>query len=132
MINRFDGTKYRFLSNFYLAEVEYEGLKYPSTEHAYQAAKTLNKQMRVLFTDKTLTPGRAKGVGKKLDLRSDWESVKIGVMETLVREKFTKHPKLLQRLLETGDELLVEGNTWGDKFWGQVNGEGENWLGKTL
>ena len=33
---------YRFLSNFFPAEVIYEDIKYSTAEHAYQAAKTLD------------------------------------------------------------------------------------------
>jgi hypothetical protein len=33
-------NEYRFLSNFYPAEVSFEGLVFPTVEHAYVAAKT--------------------------------------------------------------------------------------------
>src|SRR6185369_8674281 len=36
----------RFLSNFFPAEVIYEGITYPTAEHAYQAAKTLDPEQR--------------------------------------------------------------------------------------
>ena len=49
MINEFQGD-YRFLSNFHPAEVEMDGIKYPSVEHAYQAAKSLDKDERILGT----------------------------------------------------------------------------------
>ena len=39
MINDFRG-EYRWLSNFHLVDVEWQGHIFPSTEHAYQAAKT--------------------------------------------------------------------------------------------
>jgi predicted NAD-dependent protein-ADP-ribosyltransferase YbiA (DUF1768 family) len=53
-------------------------------------------------------------------------------MEGLVRQKFSKDPVLRQRLLDTGDQDLVEGNTWGDTFWGVCRGQGSNWLGRIL
>ena len=46
--------------------------------------------------------------------------------------KFIQNPRLAKWLIETGDEILVEGNTWNDKFWGVCNGEGANNLGKIL
>ena len=46
--------------------------------------------------------------------------------------KFTQNEELKSRLLATGTHLLEEGNTWGDKIWGTVDGEGENHLGKIL
>lgn len=129
-IDSFTG-KYRFLSNFYPCYVDFEGASYPSIEHAYQAAKTKVEELRLIFMEPIMTAHEAKKAGKRLILRDDWENVKIDVMRTLLKEKF-KQPKFKNMLLETKDENLVEGNWWGDKFWGICNGEGENWLGKLL
>lgn len=130
MIDSFSG-KYRFLSNFWPCDIEYEGIKYPSTEHAFQAAKTLDVRTRQLMS-KLPTPGKAKRYGKHIELRNDWEQVKIGVMREILQQKFSRHEDLEKLLLETGDQELVEGNTWGDKFWGVCDGEGQNHLGKLL
>ena len=65
--------------------------------------------------------------------REGWDSEKVAVMMSVVREKFRQHPDLAAMLLATGNELLVERNSWGDRFWGtDVDGEGENMLGKIL
>lgn len=130
MIDDFSG-KNHFLSNFFMAEVVYEGMTYPSSEHAYQAAKTLDNQERERISQ-LLTPALAKKAGKHVDLRADWEQVKIPIMTEIVRDKFVRHPELKQRLLDTGDALLVEGNWWHDTFWGVCNGRGRNYLGKIL
>jgi len=119
----------RFLSNFWPCVVKIEGIEYPSVEHAYQAAKTLNVAEREEIA--LLTAGQAKRRGYRVLLRDDWESIKLGVMEDLVRQKFIDRV-LREKLLATGDEELIEGNDWGDKFWGVCDGEGENWLGKIL
>ena len=79
-----------------------------------------------------LTSADAKSEGRQLPLRADWETAKFVVMEEVVRDKFTRNAELRQKLLDTGDAYLEEGNTWGDKIWGTVNGEGENRLGKIL
>lgn len=65
-------------------------------------------------------------------MRPDWEEVKYDVMYEIVKAKFIQNPDLKEKLLSTGDEYLVEGNHWGDRTWGQVNGVGKNWLGKIL
>lgn len=122
--------EYRFLSNFHLAPVEMDGVLYPSTEHAYQAAKTLDLELRKEVVD--MTCGSAKRWGQQIKLRPDWEQVKISVMETLVRQKFTRHTDLRDRLLATGDQELIEGNTWNDTFWGVCKGKGTNHLDKIL
>lgn len=123
--------EYRFLSNFYPALVTLDGLEYPSTEHAYQAAKTLNPAEREAIR-LSAKPGDAKRLGKKVTMREDWDIIKINVMKDLVRQKFTNHQDLKENLLATGDSYLEEGNSWHDVFWGVCNGKGENWLGKIL
>lgn len=129
-INSFRGD-YRFLSNFYSVWVPLEGHWYPSTEHAYQAAKTEDPKQRAEICN-SATPGEAKRLGKELSLRSGWESLKIGYMRYLVWYKFMMYPDLGKLLTDTGNEELIEGNTWGDTFWGVCNGKGENWLGRIL
>src|SRR5256885_9890447 len=90
-IEAFQG-EYRFLSNFYPAEVVFEGITYPSVEHAYQSAKTLDMSERRRIAS-IATPAGAKKAGRALSLRSDWEQVKFDVMETCVRYKFVHHPE---------------------------------------
>ena len=122
--------KYRFMSNFWPAIVSYDGMSFPSVEHAYVAAKTTDRSTRVQICH-IPTAGEVKRFGRKLQLRKDWESIKLDVMEDLVRQKF-KHPKLRAQLLETGNEHIQEGNHWNDTFWGVCRGRGENHLGKIL
>jgi N-glycosidase YbiA len=129
-ITAFQG-EYRFLSNFYPATVEFEGITYPTVEHAYQSAKTLDMAERKRIAA-LATPSDAKREGRKLKLRDDWETAKFDVMERCVRYKFTHDASLREKLLATGDAILEEGNDWGDQVWGLVDGVGENRLGKIL
>lgn len=129
VIDKFSGD-YQFLSNFHPVIVHYEGHAYPSVEHAYQAAKTLNVSLRHPFMK--LTAAQAKRLGRNLNLRPDWEQVKFSIMEVLVREKFTTYSDLQHALLATAPSELIEGNTWGDVYWGVCRGRGENHLGKIL
>ena len=128
-INSFRG-EYSFLSNFYFCNIWWEGINYPSTEHAYQASKTLDDDQRKVIAQAT-TPGKAKRLGKKITLRDDWDKVKVLIMRELLLRKFAI-PELKAKLMATGDKELVEVNTWQDTFWGVCNGQGENWLGKLL
>ena len=130
MINEFRG-EHAFLSNFYPSEIEFGEIKYPTVEHAYQAAKTINDAERVLIAMQK-TPSKAKKVGQKVSIRPDWEDAKVGIMLNLIRQKFKNDIKLRNKLLATGNEELIEGNTWGDRYWGVCRGEGLNNLGKLL
>lgn len=131
-ISKFIG-KYRFLSNFYVEFpifVEYNGKRYRSVEHAFQSAKCVNESDKDLFLV-IESPMDAKFFGKRVDLRPDWETIKLKVMEDCIRSKF-KNKKLAKKLIDTGDSVLEEGNNWNDTFWGVCNGIGENNLGKIL
>lgn len=128
-IERFFG-QWRFLSNFYPVDVEYEGVKYSSVEAAYQAAKSLSPITRERIR-KASSPGSAKSIGRRIKLRPDWEQIKMDVMRGLLEQKFS-YASLRSMLLSTGDAELIEGNDWGDRFWGVYLEEGENHLGKLL
>jgi len=130
MIEEFQ-NKYRFLSNFYYSPVEYEGIIYPSNEHAFQAAKTLDIETRKIMS-KINTPDEVKHYGRRVDLRKDWEDVKLQVMYDIVKIKFFSNEILKRKLIDTYDEELVEGNYWNDFYWGICKGKGENHLGKIL
>lgn len=129
MIVSFSGA-HRWLSNFAPVEVVLDGEVYPTVEHAYVAAKTLDLGVRAAVRA-LKTPGEAKRFGRTFKLRPDWDDVKLEVMESLLRQKFLQLP-YRQLLIETGDTPIVEGNTWGDTFWGVCRGIGHNHLGELL
>ncbi len=131
-ITNFHEEGYTFLSNFFEAPVTFDGLTYGSAEAAFQAQKCLTEEEKLPFTE--ARPSRSKGMGRRVKLRPDWEQVKVGLMEEIVRAKFTQNEDLKQRLLATGEKHLAEGNTWGDTFWGVDlrSGRGENHLGRIL
>lgn len=135
MISSFDGM-FHFLSNFSPSDVKLDGRTYPTVEHGFQAAKTKDDAERGKIRN-AATPGEAKRLGRKATLRKDWESVKVKVMEDLLIQKF-EDPHRKQWLLETGTQVLIEGNDWHDNFWGDCtcdrckNITGKNNLGMLL
>ena len=129
IIDQFHGP-YRFLSNFWGAKVTLDGVVYPTVEHAYQAAKTLDAAERENIRA-ARAPNIAKRMGRSVTLRPDWEQVKVSIMLDLLRQKF-RDPRWRGLLLDTGAAELVEGNYWGDTFWGVCNGGGLNQLGLLL
>lgn len=135
MIKEFAGI-YAFLSNFWTSPIEFEGIVYPTNEHFFQAMKTLDPKARKAIAAAP-TPGKAKQMGRNVQLRADWEQIKEEVMLQGLRLKF-KDPHLRISLLMTGDQELVEGNWWCDQTWGSCTCEkhkhipGENKLGKLL
>ncbi len=129
-IESFTGD-YRFLSNFWPCNVMYDGVYYPSTENAYQAAK-FHVGERTIF--ESCTAGAAKRLGKDADIPDDWETSKMIIMNGLNYQKYdpTLNPELHDLLIATGDCDIIEGNTWGDVFWGECDGKGKNHLGRLL
>lgn len=129
VVSEFTGN-YDFLSNFYRCNITYEGITYKSTEAAYQAQKCATESEKLAFAD--LPPGKAKKLGRQVNMRNGFEQDKLKIMYDLNMYKFTKYPELRRKLLSTGYKFLIEGNTWGDRYWGAVNGKGENKLGLIL
>ena len=127
VITEFRGNNF-FLSNFFVAPVFYQGVRFENNEAAFQAAKC-PERMREFCG---LSPQKATRLGRSVELRPDWEEVKHDVMYQVCKAKFLQNPDLARKLVETGDAELVEGNTWGDKVWGVCDGVGEHNLGKTL
>ena len=131
LIDSFQGA-YRFLSNFWPVQVIYEDIEFPSVEHAYVAAKTLDTSKRYEIADIAATrAGEVKRLGRELVLRPHWHEIKRSVMLPLIAQKFMLRP-LRDELLDTGNAILIEGNNWGDTYWGICRGKGENHLGKII
>lgn len=129
-ITSFQG-EYRWLSNFWPARVVIDGITYATTEHAYQAQKAGNLRQRVYVVE-AATAGEAKKRGKTVELRSDWDKVKVEIMYKANMAKYLNHLDLQEKLLATGTRDIIEGNTWGDTFWGAVDGKGQNHLGRII
>ena len=129
-IDRFDGD-YEFLSNFHIAPIIHNGKQYKTTEHFFQAHKAKTEEDHEKIRE-VPGPGSAKRLGQKVDLVDEWEELKDSVMLLALLCKFTQHTYLMEKLMLTDGVELEEGNNWDDKYWGTVNGEGQNKLGKLL
>ena len=131
-INDFHAEGYEFLSNFYSIPITYNGLTYQNSEAAFQAQKVLDDKDKIPFT--VASARQAKSLGRMVNLRDDWEFVKVNIMLEITRAKFEQNLELAEKLLATGNAMLVEGNRWNDTFWGvdERNGKGENYLGRIL
>lgn len=137
-ITSFTG-EYRFLSNFSPPGA----FGYPTVEHYFQAMKSTDRAYRELVR-LAATPGEAKRRGREVKLREHWETMRLEVMRAGLADKFAftgGQPSVVaHRLLDTGDAVLVEGNTWHDNYWGDCTcprcafapTEGRNRLGRLL
>jgi predicted NAD-dependent protein-ADP-ribosyltransferase YbiA (DUF1768 family) len=125
--------EYRWLSNFGQAQVQLDGVVYPSVEIAYQAAKQA-PQDREYFLNCTSKESIAYNRDNQPGFYTleIWDTVKTEIMRFLLEQKFDpeSNPDNTQRLIETGNRYIEETNWWGDEFWGKnLKGEGLNTLG---
>lgn len=146
VIPKFEGEHF-WLSNFYEHEITFplralgkeQNIKFKTNEAAFQACKykamkgsSEEKVAYVKEVSKAKTPKQSKLLGRLADIDvSKWDDIKIDVMREVCRVKFDD-AKMQSLLLATGPAMLVEGNTWDDKFWGRVDGRGYNMLGVIL
>jgi ribA/ribD-fused uncharacterized protein len=122
--------QYAFLSNFYPCEILVDAIIFPTVEHAFQASKTMDREVRIQISELS-SPEEAKRFGRTVELRPDWEDVKLVIMKELLLIKFKQH-HFMNQLFGTGKKNLVEGNNWNDRYWGVCKGEGLNHLGMLL
>jgi ribA/ribD-fused uncharacterized protein len=134
MVQAFRGD-YNYLSNFWLVDVEYNGVVYPSVEHAYMSAKSDDPQWKSYCANRNISPSDVKKNSTHVRLVNNWNRLKLVVMEECLRSKFNKEP-YRSKLLTTDNENIQEGNVWNDVFWGvdlTVNpNKGENHLGRLI
>ena len=124
--------RWEALANWFQSAVFYEGERYPSVEHAFQAAKAGADAVAAQAIREAATPKLAHELGRKLPLPVDWERRKRPLMQALLRDKFRRDSALHERLLRTDNRNLIAGNDWGETFWGVSGGRGANELGKAL
>ncbi len=131
-IRKFRG-EYDWLSNFYSVEIPYKGYIYPSVEHAFMSAKNESKEWKVFCSNKNYTASETKLAGRLITLVPNWDKIKIQVMKDCISIKFNQEP-LKTKLINTGDVKIIEGNTWGDSYWGFDENKqvGENYLGRII
>lgn len=126
--------KHRWLSNMWPVEMEIKGIKFVAVENAYQAAK-YEGQRQVIEKLAKMPPFKAKAYARDKEhpmTTKDFDKRKVALMKLFLRKKF-ENPCLRQKLINTGNVLLEETNTWGDTFWGTCpTGVGANNLGKLL
>jgi ribA/ribD-fused uncharacterized protein len=134
---RADEAPYGAFSNLYRREIEFEGVRYPTAEHAYQAGKPRKDSVRAWLLSAP-SPALLAMAAHGLywwDIRADWSKIKFLRMKNVLRAKFSQHEDLRLLLLGTGDLRLVEAATVDNqvnRLWGEVNGRGRNMLGTLL
>ena len=139
MIINIFGDEYEFLSNFYYSIMEDNDIIYTTNEHYYQSMKCQNEDPMKQRIIKAKGPGEAKRLGQKVELIEDWDKLKCYFMYKGLQLKF-KNPVLRKKLIDTGNNILIEGNHHHDNLWGDcfcnnlecstINGK--NWLGNLL
>lgn len=128
---------YGAFSNLYRREILVDGIAYPTSEHAYQAAKARRPEVRdwiLAAPSPALLAMVAHGL-YQWDIVPEWSRIKFDRMRTVLRAKFTQHEDLRDLLLSTGSARLVESATVDNpvnRLWGEVNGKGKNMLGVLL
>lgn len=128
---------YGAFSNLFRCDVNFEDRLFPTAEHAYQAGKAVKPAVREWIL-KAPTPALAAMAAHGLytwDVVPNWAGIKVDRMRAVLRAKFTQHEHLKKLLLDTGTRKLVEAGTTNNavnRFWGEVDGKGENTLGKLL
>ena len=130
MINEFKGAFY-YLDIKYAAPFTYKGVEYPSAERAFLCQMIEDNKLKEELA-RMDSEGFKQGILKalmSLDIRSDWSRVKDVYMYEICRCKFNQNPDLMRKLILTGNRCIICDS---DRYWGMVDGEGLNKLGRIL
>ncbi|OWU81244.1 hypothetical protein ATO6_24075 [Oceanicola sp. 22II-s10i] len=128
---------YGAFSNLYRREIVFEGERFATSEHAYQAGKARKPAVKKWLMDAP-TPALLAMAAHGLyywDISPGWSKLKFDRMRAVLRAKFTQHEDLCELLLSTGKIRLVESATVDNavnRLWGEVDGKGQNMLGEML
>lgn len=128
---------YGVFSNLFKRTVTFEGVEFPTAEHAYQAGKARKETVRNWLLSAP-TPSLVAMAAHGLytwDIVPNWSKIKFERMREVLRAKYTQHEDLRLVLLSTGDARLVEScrtDNLVNRTWGEVNGKGLNMLGVLL
>lgn len=125
--------RYGCFSNFAPYPIRLKGKIWPTVEHYFQAQKFAGSEYEDAIR-LAISPAVAAHMGRDRakPIRLDWDEVKNDIMREAVLAKFTQHTKLRERLLDTGDAILVE-HTRRDRYWGDGgDGHGKNMIGRIL
>lgn len=123
---------YDVLNNFSANAVEIDGVLYPTSEHAYQAAKCTdpNGKVEIIAAKSPLLAKEVSNQKYKAAKDLNWNTKKLSVMESILRAKLDQHQEVRNALAKSGDEEIAEDSPV-DGFWGRgKDGKGENQLGK--
>ena len=115
MIRMFRG-EYKWLSNFASCKIILEGREYRSVEHAYMSAKSDEENWKD-FCQKTHSAFEVKKASRTVELINGWNEKKLSIMRECLKQKFNQEP-YHSLLIQTGEEIIEEGNDWNDTFWG--------------
>jgi len=130
-----DKREYPWMSNFFMCKIKDEqGRVWRSSEHLYQGMKFIEPVYQEAVR-MVLTPKESKIIANNYlrdNIRPDWHDIKIDIMRDVVMRKFTQNESLRDKLLKTGDKVLIEHRA-SDDFWGSgPDMKGKNWLGVIL
>ena len=125
--------EYDWLSNFSDVDVILDGITFKSVEHAYQSAKSEDKNWKNFCSDYSNSAGKIKKESHSIIIKENWEDIRVSIMFSLLVQKFNTEP-YKTKLIETGEVYIQEGNNWNDKFWGFCfkTNYGKNNLGKLI
>ncbi len=129
----FYGREFYIFSNFSSFAVKWKGKVWPTSEHAYQAAhffKTAPALARKIYKAKSAHEAFKLAEANSDKAPKNWEKIKVGIMEDIIRHKVKQNPYVMHKLMQTGKRLIVEDSP-KDSFWGWgPNRNGRNELGK--
>jgi len=114
----------------------YQGIVFKTVENFYQAMKVDKTNIAERQKIAAMDPYAAKRYAKTVQLRPDWDKIKLDVMLLALKHKFATGTSWAAELAKHS-EPIIEVNNWHDNFWGSCSctrcgNKGLNHLGRLI
>lgn len=122
------------LSNFSPHPIFLKNIIWQTVEHYYQAQKFRgsNLENKIHSADSPMQAKEIAHLNREKYNSEKWQEIKEGIMLEGLRAKFTQHPKLKKKLIDTNKRHISE-HTNNDYYWGDGGDDsGQNRLGELI
>jgi ribA/ribD-fused uncharacterized protein len=114
-------NEYKEFATTHEASMQIDGLTFASVEHylQYSKAKQFGDEETAAKIMKTTSGKSVKGFGEKVKnvKEEEWNAKKDALMKIALKAKFTQHPELRKKLVDTGVRPIADADP-RDKYWG--------------
>lgn len=115
-----DGEYHHETDNLLIYRFFLDGLEYSSSENYFQSMKANKKEDKEFVRKEGSTGIKAWELGNSVEIRPDWEEIKVEIMYLGNKAKFEQNKSLIEQLIKTTGPIVFKSSA---DFWNYWNGK---------